>query len=98
MGFRLPLIDDELLSREQPTAKLELTEADLRMIAVALSHAAVSGPMGWDDATSARLFDQDSRRFKRVADELRREARTHNENGAATAGTAPRHDSLEVPR
>lgn len=98
MAYRLPLIDDELLSRETPSAKVELTEADLRMMAVALSHAAVNPPMGWDDATSSRLFDRDSRRFKRIANELRREARNHDQNGAATAVTAPRPDSLEVPR
>lgn len=94
--FRLPLVDDELLSRHFPTAKVELTEADLRMMAVALSHAAANPPMGWNDATSSRLFDQDSRRFKRIADELRQAARVHNQNGAAAAGTAPRHDSQEA--
>lgn len=92
MRFRLPLVDDELLSRHAPSAKVELTEASLRMIAHALSHAAANPPIGWQDPTDRKLLAQEAERFKRIFNDLRQEARNHNENGAGTAATAPRLD------
>lgn len=91
--YRLPLIDDELLSRQSPTAKIELTESDLVFIATALGEAAIKAPGVWHG--SEQLFKNLSTRFSRVLDDLRVEARQHrNQNGAAPAPTGPRHDPV----
>lgn len=94
MAFRFPLIDDELLSRATPTAKIELTESDLVFIATSLSASAVKAPGVWHG--SEDLFNRLAIRFHRVLEDLRTEARNHNQEDAATAGTAPRHDPQEV--
>jgi hypothetical protein len=91
--FGLPLVRDRISARVK-RASVELTEADLRLLSVAASHAAANPPIGWSHSDDRTSFDGLGRRMKRVADELHRT----NTNGAATAGTAPRPDSLEVPR
>lgn len=95
MRFPLPLVDDEFLSRECPTAKVELTEADLRMVAHALSHSAANPPIGWSDPTDRRLLELGARRFKRIFNELRQEASNHK-NGAAPVAAGPRLGSKET--
>lgn len=93
MSYRLPLIDDELLSRKSPTAKVELTESDLVFISTALAEAGIKAPGVWHG--SEQLFKNLSSRFARVLDDLRVEARNHNAIGAAPMTVGPRHDSQE---
>jgi hypothetical protein len=90
--FRLPLVHDRRLDRTTPVASMEITEVDLRQIAIALSTCAVDPPpfLGSDD--DRQHFAQLATRFKRVRDELRKAQR----NGAAPAPTGPRHDPKEV--
>lgn len=69
MTFRLPLVRDRISPRSK-RASVELTEADLRLLAVAASHAAINPPLGWNHADDQTAFDGLGRRMKRVADSL----------------------------
>lgn len=91
--FRRALVHDPRADRSTPVAAVELTETDMRLIALACSTAGLEPPHGWRD--SAPDFAALGNRLARVANELRK---TANENGAAPADTGPRHDSnTEVP-
>lgn len=89
--FRRALVHDQRLDLSTPVAAVELTETDLRLIALACSRAGLEPPRGWTD--SAGDFAALGIRTARIANELRK---TVKENGAAPADTGPRHDTKEV--
>lgn len=90
--FRRALVHDQRLDLSTPVAAVEMTETDLRLVALACSTAGLQPPRGWTD--SAGDFAALGNRHARIANELRKTAK---ENGAAPGATGPRHDSTEVP-
>ena len=99
MNFPFPLARDRRTDRSTPVAAVDMTEADLRIFAGLLHNEAQreeEKARTRTDLFYAHALAGESRRLKRIADELRVATRIHKDGGA-TADTAPRHDSTEIP-
>lgn len=91
MLFRRALVEDQRADRSTPVASIELTEAELRLVALALSSVALDPPHGWREDVND--FNRLGNRFARNAAELHR--KTAHQNGAAPVPAGPRHDSRQ---